>query len=124
MFLGNDIIEFIDKIIEIKEITTEDKIKNIEKFRDYLELTKTVDEETLKCIEKIINCLPEIFILKQKLNSFDLNYILKEELENIDKKDNEKAKEFVKSYNEKHYHHYNDYSSDYCGSSSISSRSC
>lgn len=124
MFLGNDIIEFIDKMIDIKDISNEDKIKNIEKFRDYLKLTKTIDDTTLNSIDKIISCLPEILKLKQKLGSFDLTSILKEEQEKIDKKDNLKAKQVIKKYEEKHYHHYYDSSSSGCGCSSTPSRSC
>ena len=124
MFLGNDIIEFIDKIIETKDASNDDKIKNIEKFRDYLNLTKMIDEETLKCVNKIIECLPEIFNLKQKLGSFDLTSIFKEEQENIDKNDKVKAKQIIKEYDKKHYSHYQNSTSSFCGSSSISSRSC
>lgn len=124
MFLGNDIIEFIDKMIDIKDISNEDKIKNIEKFREYLILTKTIDDTTLSSIDKIISCLPEILELKQKLGSFDLTSILKEEQENIDKNDNLKAKQVVKKYEQKHYNHYYDSSSSGCSCSSTPSRSC
>lgn len=118
MFLGSDIIEFINKIIDSKETQNDDKIQNIKQFKEYLRLTKMADEETLKCIDKILKCMPEILILKQKLGSFDLNTILKEEKVKIEKTDQAKAKKLVKSYEDRHYNHYQTSSSDACGASS------
>lgn len=118
MFLGSDILEFINKIIDLNDTKNENKTELIENFKNYLKLTKMADEETLKCIDKIIKCLPEICILKQKLGTFDLNIILKDEQQNIEKNDQVKAKKIVKLYDEKHYHHYQTSSSDPCGCSS------
>lgn len=123
MFLGSDILEFINKIIDLKDTQNENKIELIENFKKYLKLTKMADEETLKCIDKIIKCLPEICALKQKLGAFDLNTILKNEQENIEKNDQAKAKKIVKVYEEKHYNHYQTTSSDPCGTSSRTTNS-
>ena len=126
MFLGNDIVDFINKIINFDDEQKQDqnKLKNIEDFKNYLRLTKMADEETLKCIDKIIKCLPQILELKQKLGYFDINAILKDEKEKIEKDDQEKVKQIIKLYEEKHYHHYHSASSNSCGSSSNSRSGC
>ena len=123
MFLGNDVVDFINKIINCEDSQNQNKLKNIEEFSNYLRLTKMADEETLKCVDKIINCLPEILKLKEKIGYFDVNTILNEEKEKIDEVDQKKAKQIVKVYEEKHYHHYHDNSSSPCGSSSYSTSS-
>ena len=116
MFLGNDIMDFINKIVNSEDTQAQNKLKNIEEFRNYLRLTKMADEETLKCIDKVIECLPEIFKLKLKVGYFDINNILKSEKDSLEHNDQKKAKQRIKLYEEKHYHHYqNASSSSSCG---------
>lgn len=131
MFLGNDVIEFINKIInsngsecQNKEEEYQTKLKNLKEFVKYLKLTKMTDQDTLKGTEKIIDCFPEIFKLKQKLGYFDVNTILEKEKDTIEKNDIKKAKQIIKVYEEKHYHHYSDNSSSSCGGSSTTTSRC
>lgn len=118
MFLGSDILDFINKIIDLKDTKTDEKVKLIKEFENYLKLTKMADDQTLKCVDKVVNCLPEICSLKEKMGFFDLNMVLKEDKETIEKNDESRAKKKVKKYEEKHYHHYQTNTSDSCGSSS------
>ena len=118
MFLRNDIVEFINKIINVENIQKEDIEKNIKEFYKYLKLTKMADEKTLEVIYKVIDCLPQILILKEKLGTFDINTFLSEE--NTTKKTTHKPpkeKSTVKVYEEKHYHHYHEHRPSYSGSS-------
>jgi len=125
MFLGSDILEFINKIINSKEIKDEQIMKNLKEFVNYLKLTKMADENTLKCLNSILACLPEIINLKNKIGYLDINIILgeKEKL-NIDKSDEKNAKNKVKQYEAKHYNHYHESTSSPCGGSSSSSDPC
>ena len=119
MFLRNDIVEFINKIINVENIPKEEIENNIEEFYKYLKLTKMTDEKTLEVIYKIIDCLPQILILKEKLGTFDINTFLSED--NISKKNTHKPpkeKPAVKVYEEKHYHHYHEHKPSYSRSSS------
>ena len=126
MFLGTDIIEFINKIINSEEIKGEEIANNLKEFDNYLKLTKMADEKTLACIEQVINCLPEIINLKNKIGYLDINILLKEQdKEEIKKSDKRNVKQKTKKYEEKHYIHYQDSSADPCGcSSGTSSRRC
>ena len=118
MFLGSDILDFINKIIDLKDTKTEEKVKLIKEFKNYLKLTKMADEQTLSCVDKVVSCLPEICTFKEKMGFFDLNMILKEDKEKIEKNDETRAKKLVRTYEEKHYKHYQSDTSDSCGSSS------
>lgn len=118
MFLGSDILDFINKIIDLKDTKTEKKVKLIKEFKNYLKLTKMADEQTLSCVDKVVSCLPEICTFKEKMGFFDLNMILKEDKEKIEKNDETRAKKLVRTYEEKHYKHYQSDTSDSCGSSS------
>ena len=125
MFLGSDIIEFVNKIINSKEIKDEQIANNLKEFVNYLKLTKMADEQTLKCLNSILSCLPEIINLKNKIGYLDINIILgeKEKL-NMDKSDEKQAKNKVKQYEQKHYNHYHKGTSDPCGVSSRVSSPC
>lgn len=118
MFLGNDILDFINKIIDLKDTKTEEKVKLIKEFKNYLKLTKMADEQTMNCVDKVVKCLPEICTLKEKMGFFDLNMILKEDKKTIEKNDETRAKKLVRTYEEKHYKHYQSDTSDSCGSGS------
>jgi len=126
MFLGSDIIEFVNKIINIKEVKEEEILTNLKGFVNYLKLTKMADDQTLKCLNHILDCLPEIIRLKNKIGYLDVNMLFKEEEKNnITKSDEKKAKEIVKKYEEKHYHHYHQSSSSSCGcDTTLTGRGC
>lgn len=125
MFLGSDIIEFVNKIINSKEIKDEQIANNLKEFVNYLKLTKMADEQTLKCLNSILACLPEIINLKNKIGYLDINIILGEnEKLNMDKSDEKKAKNKVKQYEQKHYTHYHKGTSSPCGGSSSTSDPC
>ena len=98
MFVGTDVIEFINKIINQSEVKDKEKVKqNITKFREYLKLTCMADEVTLADIDLILSCIDELMVLKSKLGIVD----------------------------EKHYRHYSSSNNSSCGSSSPSySSSC
>ena len=70
MFVGTDVIEFINKIINQSDVKDKDKVKqNITKFREYLRLTCMADEATLTDIDLILSCIDEIMIVKSKLGN-------------------------------------------------------
>lgn len=126
MFLGSDIIEFINKIINVDTVKDQDIEKNIKEFSNYLRLTKMVDEKTFKEVDKIVDCLPEILALKQKIGYLDINIILNKEnsIEQEKQKTKTKKKEPQKVYEEKHYHNYYTTSSSACGGGGSTSRGC
>jgi len=131
MFLGSDIIEFVNKIInsdnseyQNKDHEYEAKLNSLKEFTKYLTLTKMTDQDTLKYVEKIIECFPEIFELRKKLGNFDINNLLNDMIKKIDKSDQTLAKQKLKKYEEKHYNHYYESSSSSCGSSSTSTNRC
>lgn len=109
MFLRNDIVEFINKIINVENITKEEIENNIKEFHKYLKLTKMADEKTLKVIDKIVDCLPQILVLKQKLGTFDINMFLND-ADKIDKNTSKSnnSKKTAKTNDEKHYKHYHE----------------
>jgi len=126
MFLQKDIVEFINKIINVDTVKDQDVEKNIKEFYNYLRLTKMANEKTLKQVEKIVSCLPEIFALKQKIGYFDISIILNKEnsIEQEKPKPKTKKKEPQKVYEEKHYHHYHETTSSSCGGGGGSRSGC
>lgn len=127
MFLRNDIVDFINKIINVENIAKEEIENNIKEFYKYLKLTKMADEKTLKVIDKIIDCLPQILVLKEKLGTFDINMFLSDI--NNTTKNKSSQKNTVKTNEEKHYQHYHattpSYESSNCGSTpSYESSNC
>lgn len=109
MFLRNDIVEFINKIINVEGVNKEEIENNIKEFSKYLNLTKMADEKTLKIVNTIVDCLPQIVVLKEKLGTFDINMFLSDEKKlknNSSKPTTEKTD--VKVTDEKHYHHYHE----------------
>lgn len=125
MFICDDILEFINRIINQSNVRDKMSIKqNIIKFREYLKLTQMVDEVTIADIDIIIDCFDELMTLKSKLGDIDVAIIFHER-----KKDGDRPKklELTKQskYDEKHYKHYIRNNSSSCGSSSsIGSSSC
>lgn len=124
MFVGTDVIEFINKIINQSDVKDKDKVKqNITKFREYLRLTCMCDETTLTDIDLILSCIDELMILKSKLGIVDVMSIF-EGREEI-KQPRRLAKTRQSLYDEKHYRHYSSSNNSSCGSSSPSySSSC
>ena len=123
MFVGTDVIEFINKIINQSDVKDKDKVKqNITKFREYLRLTCMVDEVTLTDIDLILSCIDELMILKSKLGIVDVMSIF--EGREDTKQPRRLAKTRQSFYDEKHYRHYQrDYTSS-CSSTPTRSSSC
>ena len=124
MFVGNDVIEFINKIINQSDVKDKGQVKqNITKFREYLRLTCMTDEATLGDIDLILSCIDEIMVVKSKLGNVDVMSIF-EGRENVDKP-RKMAKTRQSMYDEKHYRHYSSSNNSICGSDSPSySSSC
>ncbi len=124
MFLSTDILEFINKIVNNSIISDKENVKeNINKFRDYLKLTKMADEQLLTEIDIIIECLEELLIIKNKIGYVDVSSILESSKEKINGRPLKKSRQSI--YNQKHYSHYSSSGSSSCGGGGISSyRSC
>ena len=124
MFVGTDVIEFINKIINQSDVKDKDKVKqNITKFREYLRLTCMCDEATLTDVDLILSCIDELMILKSKLGIVDVMSIFEGREET--KQPRRLAKIRQSLYDEKHYRHYSSSNNSSCGSSSSSySSSC
>ena len=124
MFVGTDVIEFINKIINQSDVKDKDKVKqNITKFREYLRLTCMCDETTLTDIDLILSCIDELMILKSKLGIVDVMSIFEGREET--KQPRRLAKTRQSLYDEKHYRHYSSNNNSSCGSDSPSySSSC
>lgn len=121
MFLRNDIVEFINKIINVENINKEEIENNIKEFYKYLKLTKMADEKTLKVIDKVVDCLPQILVLKEKLGTFDINMFLNDK--NNLTKTKSSQKNNVKPTEEKHYVHYHATTPSYTSSNCFSTPS-
>ena len=120
MFVGTDVIEFINKIINQSEVKDKEKVKqNITKFREYLKLTCMADEVTLADIDLILSCIDELMILKSKLGIVDVMSIFEGREET--KKPRRLAKTRQSMYDEKHYRHYSSNNNSSCGVTSRSS---
>ncbi len=115
--IDEEIINFLNHII-IKAKTKEELIKNLNTYKDFLEMTEISDSEVINLIGSIKNKADKIFELKEYFNTFDVRGIINS---------NEISKEprTPKTITlEKHYHHYiRDYSSG-CGSSNSGSSGC
>ena len=101
MFLEKNVIEFINKIInESKEEENELK-SNLEKFKEYLILTKMSDKKIVEWVNIVNNCLPEIIALKKKIKK-NIDIISLIELkENEIEKNNVERKVLTKMLNDK-----------------------
>lgn len=127
MFEREDVVLFINKIIN-GDTANRDVIKrNIRQFSEYLQLTKMTTDESLKDLEQLMDCLDEILSLKEKMGVCDITtmFALKDEnkdtIKVLEKVKEEPTYKVLKedSYREKHYNHY--YSSPrYTSSSSCS----
>ena len=127
MFVETDVVEFINRIINVPKTNNSEVKKNIIKFRDYLVLTKMTDQETIDKVDKIIACLDSIITVKNTLGFVDISALINapvtEEIKKL-----RKVPITQSQYSNKHYHHYhNDDSASSCytcgaGSSRSSSR--
>ena len=125
MFIREDLIEFINRIINSSQ--KEEEIKtNIEKFVEYLNLTKMADKETITQIELILSCLDSVLEIKKVMGSINIQTILNKNKEQ-NKKEYIKLKHQEDKYEKKHYRHYHydddNYSSS-CEGGSISTSRC
>jgi len=116
MFNEEEIIEFINRIINFPNIEDSEIKTNITKFYEYISLTNMCNEETLKKVSVIIDCLNEILKLKKKLEYVDISSLISKP---------NKEKELRKTPNNRHFSHYESggYSSS-CGSSRTYSSHC
>lgn len=134
MFQENDMVEFINKIINNEDSDNEIIKRNVSQFRDYLELTKICSSSSLERISQIVECMDEILSLKNKLGSCDISLLISGTLNSQKNKVLDKriaARRSVDKYVEKHYHHYgqvsssNNYSyTDNCSGGNFTYRSC
>lgn len=132
MFNETNIIEFINKIINESNEDEKELKNNIEKFKEYLILTKMSNLRITEWLNQVIICLPEILVLKKKLNNINVSSLIdineiKVSEENISKEDRKiLTKKFNEKINiEKHYHHYETSStSSNCGGGSTTRRGC
>ena len=124
MFVGTDVIEFINKIINQSDVKDKGQVKqNITKFREYLRLTCMADDITLSDIDLILSCIDELMIVKSKLGNVDVMSIF-EGREETKTQPRRLAKTRESMYDEKHYRHYKrDYTST-CSSTPSYSSSC
>ena len=124
MFVGTDVIEFINKIINQSDLRDKQQVKqNITKFREYLRLTCMADEATLTDIDLILSCIDELMVLKSKLGIVDVMSIFEGREDTKQPRKSAKTRQSI--YDEKHYRHYSSSNNSSCGSSSPSySSSC
>ena len=124
MFVGTDVIEFINKIINQSDVKDKAQVKqNITKFREYLRLTCMADETTLTDIDLILSCIDELMVVKSKLGNVDVMIIFEgREGTKVQPRGLAKTRDSV--YDEKHYRHYSGGSSSSCSSTSSYSSSC
>lgn len=112
------IIMFIKKIIEDGDLKNKETIKKLViEFKNYLIATKAINQEQIANILKIIDCLDEILIVKEKTGqTIDIEAIFNKEKE-IKKLAKQKTiAQPSSTYDDSHYNHYHSYSSSGCGS--------
>lgn len=125
MFVGTDVIEFINKIINQSDIRDKQQVKqNITKFKEYLRLTCMANEATLADIDLILSCIDELMVVKSKLGNVDVMSIFEGREEKANTQPRRLAKTKQSSYDEKHYRHYSGGSNSSCGSTPTRSSSC
>ena len=123
MFVSNDVIEFINKIINQSDIKDKQQVKqNITKFREYLRLTCMADEATLSDIDLILSCIDELMVVKSKLGNVDVVSIF--DTKDKSNQPRKLAKTRQSIYDEKHYRHYSSNNNSSCGSTPARSSNC
>ena len=115
MFNEEEIIEFINRIVNSPDIEDSEIETNITKFYEYIQLTNMCSDETLTKVTMIIECLDEILVLKKKLEYIDIISL-------ISKANNKKN--YQKIPNNRHFIHYESGYSSSCGSSKTYSSHC
>lgn len=123
MFDNENVIEFVNKIVNESKEDEKELANNIKKFKEYLELTKMGDDKVIEWLNRVITCLPELISLKNKLKNIDASTLVdfntiivnSKNVKKLTKKSNEKLND------EKHYHHYTRSTSYNCGGGSTSS---
>jgi hypothetical protein len=118
MFDYNEIIEFINRIINAPELEKEDIKRNVSKYIEYLELTQMTDDKTLAKLKKVISCLGELLTIKRAMGHVDIRSLLSEQPDTP-------MKLAKRPKSPKHYNHYSRGTSSGCGGSDDSySDSC
>lgn len=106
MFNCDDIIEFMNKIINQTDIDDRSTVQNnLVQFRNYLELTKMCDKKTLDKVDKVMDCMDSIFDLKSKLGFVDVTSLFNNPMSGSGKR---LVKRIIPDteYEDKHYRHY------------------
>ena len=113
MMNADSIKSFIKEIVENGNVSNKEETKNLLKnFKNYLETTTNISADEISKIEKILDCLDEIFIIKDKLGScVDIDSFLDIEKEKSTNICEEKVKVKEKKidnndFSSKHYGHY------------------
>lgn len=128
MFENDNVVEFVNKIINSSQEDDKEIGVNLEKFKEYLKLTKMGDDDIINWMDRVIACLPEIIALKKKIKTINIISIV--ELENNNKLKKESKKTLTKKHDDnvnvvKHYHHYETVNtSSNCGGGSTTRRGC
>lgn len=128
MFENDNVVEFVNKIINNSQEEDKEIGVNLEKFKEYLKLTKMGDDDITCWLDRVIACLPEIMALKKKIKTINIISIV--ELKNNNKLKKESKKTLTKKHDEninvvKHYHHYETVNtSSNCGGGSTTRRGC
>jgi len=119
MFQEEQIIEFLNRIINAEEVNLEDIKTNVMKFYEYLILTKMCKQTTLEKVKRVIDSLDSILAIRVNFGYIDISNIIKQTKENLIQKP-EDQKRYVKRYTtpqeERHYSHYSERYSSSCGS--------
>ncbi len=119
MFDKDSILEFIIRIIDkATETNKKDIINNLIQFKEYLILTKMVDNDTLKEIEKIIYCANELINLKLKMG------LTVDDMTKIINRNSEKEVKLKPVNLNRHYEHYGNSFSSSCGGSTSYRSGC
>lgn len=107
MFERKDLIDFVEKIIN-QSTQKEETKRNLKQFRNYLDLTKMADDNTLNDLDQVIDCTDELLTIKEKLGSCNISTLLENTTSDKPKKKAKRKKETI---------HYHNYHSDVCESS-------
>lgn len=133
MFEQDNIIEFINKIINYDDDkTSEETQENLRKFRSYLELTQMCDSDTLDKVDKVLECYDSLVDIKRSFGFVDVSSLFDNEKKDtvrrlVKKREVPRRTQVRDEYEDKHYHHYSSsyqqpsYSSGCGGSPSYSS---
>lgn len=98
MFEEQEIIEFLNRIINSPNINHYKIKNNVKKFYDYLVLTEMCDDIFLSKLNKIIDCLDEIIVIKETFGDISLNDLLLRQTKQKEKNNQLKKRRYKTNY--------------------------